>query len=307
MTYALEMMKVVKTYRSFRALDGLDLRVPTGSIFGLVGSNGAGKTTSLVAAAGLLRIHSGNINILDDGPFSPHRHRGRVSLLPQDAHSPPHARLEDLLHYYGRLQGMDHTSVRRDIFRVLDMVHLSDRRRDRVRTLSHGMRRRLTIAQAFLGEPELVLLDEPLNGLDPREVANLRTVLRNCAGKQTLVVSSHLLTELEAICDHVAIIEKGQLIRQDELHAITRNDRQLVYRLEPGDLPLQALRAALPSADIEPSIDRTLLTVRLPSGDDAISLSSLNALVLPILLHARLGILEVHRGSDLEQEYLAHP
>lgn len=303
---ALEMRGVVKRYRSLRALDGLDLRVPAGSVFGLVGSNGAGKTTSLIAAAGLIRIQAGEIDLLGEGPFSPDRHRGRIALLPQDAQAPGHLRVDELLHFYGRLQGLEDPPLCREVDRVLELVHLTGRRRDKIRALSHGMRRRLTIAQAFLGNPALVLLDEPLNGLDPREVANIRNLFRDRRGNQTLVVSSHLLTELEAVCDHVAIIERGRRVRQDQLHDLTRNNRQLVYHLEPGPaIPMEALRGALPGADLQYAFDGSRLTVRF--SDDDLTLAAVNATLVPALLGAGIGVLEIRRGSDLEQEYLGTP
>lgn len=198
MNNALKLERVVKTYRGFRALDGLDLDIPRGSIFGLVGSNGAGKTTTaLCVGAGLLRIRSGSVNLLGGGPFRPRLHRGRIALLPQDAAFPGHARVDDLLAFYGRLQGIAGGEIKRAVDSVLEWVYLSDRKRSTIRALSHGMRRCVTIAQAFLGHPELILLDEPLNGLEPLEVVNIRNLIRERKGRQTIVISSHLLKEVE--------------------------------------------------------------------------------------------------------------
>ncbi len=302
MTSALEMSGVVKRYRRFRALDGLDLTVPNGSVFGLVGSNGAGKTTALTSAVGLLSLHGGDVNLLGDGPFDPDLHRGRVSLLPQDAHIPDHARVEQILWFYGRLQGIDRQELRTEIERVLKRVNLWDRRRAKARTLSHGMRRRLTIAQAFLGSPELVLLDEPLNGLDPKEVVNMRNLFLECRGKQTLIISSHILSEVAAVCDHVAFIEEGKTVRQDTLSQITRDDHQILYRLVAGPLPLDAIQQALPKVEIRHSAERGTLTLFFP--DEQYSAEQVNAAVLPLLLEHGVGVLEIQRGSDLEQEYL---
>lgn len=303
MSLALVMNGVEKRYGRRAALNGLDLRVSRGAVLGLVGSNGAGKTTALTAAVGLLSVQGGSIDLLGDGPFDPRRHRGRVALLPQDAHMPGHARLEEILGFYGRLQGLEGTSLTRAIEQGLEQVRLLDRRRETVRSLSHGMRRRLSIAQAFLGNPELVLLDEPLNGLDPREVVHIRGLFREPPPNQTLVISSHILSEVEAVCDHIAFIEQGKTVRQSTLSEILRDDRQVVYRMEPGPVPMEGLRSALPGVLLRQDAEQGTLTIGF-SGE-AFTAAVVNAAVLPVLLSAGVGVLEIRRGSGLEEEYLA--
>ena len=303
MNTALELRAVVKRYGRLTALNGLDLSVPAGSLFALVGSNGAGKTTAMSVALGLLRIARGEVNLLESGRFRPSRHAGRVALLPQDAALPPHARVEQLLLYYGRLQGLSGATLRRCVDEVLDWVHLADRRRATVRTLSHGMRRRLTIAQAFLGRPDLVLLDEPMSGLDPREAARVRAILGRRRGAQTIVISSHNLHELETLCDRVAFIEHGRLVRQDSMEQVTHRAGRITYRLRPGPIPLDELRRAAPAVQWESDPVAGTLNATFPAGTSTVE--SVNAAVLPALLRADAAILEVRRGSDLESEYLA--
>lgn len=299
MTVALELQGIVKRYGRNRALDGLDLSVPSGSIFGLVGSNGAGKTTAMALATGLLRPDAGAINLLGDGPFNAECHAGRVTLLPQDSRFPPHARVEELLRYYGHLQGSGGMELESTIDTLLDWVHLTDRRKSAVKTLSHGMTRRLAIAQAFLGQPDLVLLDEPLNGLDPLEAARVRTLIRERRGRQAIVVSSHHLADLEAICDTVAFIEKGKLVRQDSLAAIIQSWHRITYILTRPGPPNETLSELATGVEWQASPDGLELTA-LFSQD--YSPETLNAKVIPMLLAS--GILEIKRGSDLETEYL---
>lgn len=303
MSNALELQKVVKFYGRRQALASLDLQVPTGSIFGLIGSNGAGKTTSMAATVGLLKISSGNINLLNEGPFDPAKHTGRVSLLPQDSRLPLHSRVEDLLLFYGQLQGLSEGLLKESIDNVLDWVHLQDRRDSPVRTLSHGMMRRLTIAQAFLGHPELVLLDEPMSGLDPREASRIRHILLRRRGMQTIIISSHNLHELETLCDRAAFIEHGTLLRQDTMDNIIKRGHSVTFRLCPCKIPLQNLQTFLPEATFEASDDGSLLTARFCGNIDAIP--EINARILEILLKSKIGIVEIRRGSDLESEYLA--
>jgi len=304
MSAALVMTDVVKRYGRRTALDGLTLTVPTGSAFGLVGSNGAGKTTSMSVAVGILRSQSGHVDLLGGGPFDARLHGGRVSLMPQDAELPLHARVRDLLQFYARLQRIPVAEMDERIGEVLDWVHLSDRAASKIRTLSHGMRRRLVIAQAFLGAPELALLDEPLSGLDPREVASMREVLKQRPSGQTLVISSHNLHEIERICDHVAFIEKGKVVHQDRTDALTGHAHSIQYRITPSDLPMSELEDALPEAEFMLGQNRDLLSCRYPESTH--NVEEVNTRVLRVLLDHRVGILEVRRGAELESAYLNH-
>jgi ABC-type multidrug transport system ATPase subunit len=186
---------------------------------------------------------------------------------------------------------------------MLEWVHLADRSDSAVRTLSHGMMRRLTIAQAFLGSPELVLLDEPLSGLDPREAARIRDFLKARRGGQTIVISSHDLRELEALCDRVAFVEKGRLVRTDSIDKVVRRNHSLTYVVAGGKVPLEELCATLPGATFDAATEAGRLTVVF--DDTQIRTEAVNAAVLPVLLKARVGVLEIRRGSDLESEYLA--
>jgi ABC-2 type transport system ATP-binding protein len=302
MNLALEFSNVVVRYGRTRALDGLTLRVPSGSVIGLVGSNGAGKTTALCAAAGLLKVNSGRVDLLGRGPFKPAVHAGRLSLLPQDAQMAGHSRVRDILMYYGRLQGESKAALTHDVERLLDRVHLADRAGARIRALSHGMRRRLSIAQAFLGDPDIVLLDEPLNGLDPYEVAETRTFFSDKRAEQTIVISSHLLDQVEAVCDEVAFIERGRTTRQDRLESVTRRKHSLVYRIGAGSPPVDAIRDALKETGVEVHAynDQVIITNESKEMDAA----EINARVLPCLLEAGVGVHEIIQGLKLEDEYL---
>ena len=298
---AVQLSQVRVAYGRSRALDGLSLSVPRGAVLGLVGSNGAGKTTALCAMAGLLTPSEGRIDLLGLGPFDAAQHAGRVSLLPQDAQLPPHARAGQLLRYYARLQGMPASDMTAGVNSLLERVHLADRAQSAVRTLSHGMAQRLAIAQAFLGAPELVLLDEPLNGLDPLEVKRMREFLRAKPGNQTIVISSHLLDAVEAVCDEVAFIEKGRRVRQAGIEVLMRRDSTLTMRLE-GTVPLADIQSALDGSGATVELSETGLrlhaTTPMTAGD-------LNAVVLPLLLEHDVRILEITRGSSLEDQYLA--
>jgi len=168
--------------------------------------------------------------------------------------------------------------------------------------LSHGMARRMAVAQAFLGSPELVLLDEPLNGLDPREAARARDMIRGRHGRQTIVISSHNLADIEAVCDTVAFIEKGRRVRQDTLDTITRRGHQITYRvLRDSAVPLDTLHSFFSDIEFNWRPDTAELRASFPGTHAP---EEVNRRVLEALLAANVGILEVRRGSDLETEYL---
>ncbi len=300
---ALELNGVVKKYGKRKALDNIDLHVPVGSIFGLVGSNGAGKTTAMAVVVGLLRIDAGTVSLFGEGPFDPALHCGRVTLLPQDSRLPLHSKVDDLLLYYGRLQRLPEPVLRDSIDEVLEWVHLSDRRKSVVRSLSHGMMRRLTIAQAFLGKPELVLLDEPMSGLDPREAARIRNILAEKNGAQTVVISSHNLHELESLCDTAAFIEHGTRIRQDTIEMLTNRSQRLIYHIVPADnISVEMFAGLIPDARWELTHGNTQLSLRCKGDSDV---TGFNRKVITFLLARGNEIIEVRRGSNLESEYLA--
>ena len=296
---ALSLSGVVKAYGSNRALDELSIEVPEGVVCGLVGPNGAGKTTTYGVVGGFIKADAGEINILGAGSFSADRHSGRVTLLPQDCELSPFMPVRSLLIHLARLQGLSRADAQRDADRVLDLVALSDRADQRIRQLSHGMRRRVATAQAFLGDPALILLDEPTSGLDPSQVVRLRDLFRSQRGKRTLVISSHILAELEATCDHVILMERGQCIRQGPMSEVTGRGT-LVRITVSGAVPMEALQTALP--DLALQLDGTELEIRAASGT---STGALNARVLPVLLQAGVTILEVHQGTSLEAAFLA--
>ena len=302
MKAALRFEGVVKKFGKCKALDGLDLVVPSGSALGLVGSNGAGKTTSFAVASGLAHHDSGSIDVLGEGAFDPKIHAGRLSVMPQDTNFPPYAKVRELLEFYAGLQGLSGAGIATTVGSVLEWVHLTDRADSKIRTLSHGMRRRVVIAQAFLGSPELILLDEPMSGLDPREVVNIRKLLRNRPGHQTVVISSHNLHELERICDHVAFIEHGKLEKQASMDDVTGRQHTVTYSVGSTDgLDLNALAALVPDSAVE-ALDQSRIRCRYTNAKH--TAAEVNSIILEHLMKLDVDIHEVHRGSDLESAYV---
>ena len=171
-----------------------------------------------------------------------------------------------------------------------------------MRTLSHGMRKRVMVAQCFIGRPKLVLLDEPLNGLDPVEAERLRRMISAQRGKCTIVISSHQLGDIEQVCTHVAFVEKGRVVRADTLRAVTQTDEQTSYVLshEPSDM--DALSAAIPGAAFRWSEESRTLTCAFSAADGGAA--AVNRRLLPLLL-AQCDVVAVSVGVTLEQAYLS--
>ena len=291
---------LVKRYRGGRALDGFSLVVPSGSTMGLVGRNGAGKTTWMMAVAGFVLPDSGEIRLLGAGPFDADIHSGRFSILPQDSELPLEARPAELLVRYGRLQGLAPAAAEKEARSLLSDFNLASHANKPVRALSHGMRKRIMVAQAFIGSPDVVLLDEPLSGLDPEEASRMRAFIRARRFRETIVVSSHNLDDIEKLCTHVAFIDAGKLERVDTLAALTSAAGRIVVRLRRRPDDLAALEALVSGASVTWKGDTGELAVEF--GSDAAP-EDVNARILPALFPC--GVVSVSSGMTLEQAYLA--
>jgi len=282
------------------ALDGLTCTFPRGSICGLVGPNGAGKTTLFSVVCGYLPPDAGRVSILGGGPFDPWRLKGRLGVLPQDAAIGNRLTCRDFLSYLASLQGLSGERARRAVGLALDDVLLGDRANDRTGSLSHGMRRRLAVAAALLGEPELVLLDEPMAGLDPAQGRSLREVLLRRRGRSTLIVSSHDLSELERLCDRVVLMDAGKLVREGTVEEVTGRGVRTRWSLGPGEVPLEELRRRLEGHDL--SLEQGDLLHEAPPGSD---LDAASVVIAGALAGAGVAIRSVQRGTSLEERFLA--
>ena len=200
-----------KRYGSTLALDNVSLSLPAGEPVALIGPNGAGKTTLISLLCGFIRQSAGSVSVLGEKPGGK-RLSGRLAALPQDAVLDPRLSVGRQLRFFARLQGMSAMQARADVHRVLQTVDMQDSANTKPGDLSHGMRKRVAIAQTLLGSPSLVLLDEPTAGIDPPNAKMIRDLIREQSINTTFIVSSHNLDELERLCDTVVYLEKGRLI-----------------------------------------------------------------------------------------------
>jgi ABC-2 type transport system ATP-binding protein len=215
---AIVVEKLTKTYKPtwpwekpVTVLSDVSLSVGQGEIFGFLGHNGAGKTTTMKILLGLLRATSGHVELLGS-PVDNVAARGRIGYLPESPYFYDYLTAEEFLGFYGKLAGLDRETIQRRIPELLKRVSLTDARQRQLRKFSKGMLQRIGLAQALIHDPELVILDEPMSGLDPigrKEVRDLILGLRD-QGK-TVFFSTHIISDVEMVCDRVGILAKGRM------------------------------------------------------------------------------------------------
>ncbi|MDP8982080.1 MAG: ABC transporter ATP-binding protein [Acidobacteriota bacterium] len=220
----LEAKALKKSYGNVVAVDGVTLRADAGETVGLLGPNGAGKTTTVSMIAGLLRPDSGEVLIEGRplrGDTDPLKHK--IGLVPQDIALYDELSAHDNLAFFGALYDLDGANAKRAMDEALELVGLADRAKDRVKTFSGGMKRRLNLAAALLHDPQILLLDEPTVGVDPQSrnaiFDNLEALKKR--GK-TLVYTTHYMEEAERLCDRLIIIDHGKVIADDTLQGLHR-------------------------------------------------------------------------------------
>lgn len=294
---AIRVEGLVKSYGRIRALDGLDLEVPRGVVYGFLGPNGAGKTTTMRILTGLIRADAGRVELFGQ----PLRWLDRMPLFSVGAliESPafyPYLSARENLRVLGGIGPMPRSGR---VEEVLELVDLRDRAADRYETYSLGMKQRLGIAAALLNDPPLLLLDEPANGLDPAGIVDIRTLMQELAeAGKTVFVSSHILPEIQQIADEVAIIARGRLVRAGRLEQLLGESGEVRIRVEPEALP----RAAAVLEHLASDVHRNgngpgWLTV---AGAPARA-AELNR----VLVGAGVDVSGLEVGSDLEALFLS--
>lgn len=250
-----------KVFGSKVAVDSLSLEVGRGEVFGFLGPNGAGKTTALKMLMGLVRPTAGKAQILGR-PVGDISVRRRIGFLPEHFRFHDWLQGSEFLDWHGQLYGMDPAERKKRIPEVLALVSLTDVPRQRLQTFSKGMLQRIGIAQALLNHPDVVFLDEPTSALDPLGRRDVRDVIRRLrADGVTVFLNSHLLSEVEMVCDKVAIIDHGRVVRQGSLAQLLESELEVEMRIGGlSEQVLAALSAACASASVEG--ERVLAAVR---------------------------------------------
>ena len=289
-----------KSFGNQQILKEVSFEIQTGEIIALVGPNGAGKTTLFSILCNYLSPTSGEVTLFGEKPGS-NQLFGKVGALPQDAQLDPHFSIKTQLEMYAMLQGLNASEAKLECLRVLKCVDLIEVLNQKPTTLSHGMSKRVSIAQALIGNPKLVLLDEPTAGLDPANARSIRQLVMQLSSDTSFIISSHNLDELERLCTTVLLLNDGELTQQAIGKQAQQTLQTLTLLLETSTLStIELLKTLQGVSDVE-NINKQEFVLKydpLQSPDFDIQLiQSLKAHNLPYR--------QITKGLSLEQQLFA--
>lgn len=244
-----------RSYGSFRAVDTVSFEIDKGEIVGLLGHNGAGKSTIMKMLTGYLEADAGSV-ALDNFDITKDKLeiQKRVGYLPENSPTYPDMSVVDYLFFVGRMRGLSDGALSAAVKQVIQRTSLGEKTHQRIDTLSRGFKQRVGVAQAILHEPEILILDEPTNGLDPSQILEMRKLIKELSQNCTVILSTHILQEVEALCDRVIVIVRGKLALDAKLSDLHASDSLLVETDEASntrdlvlDVGTQTSFEALPS------------------------------------------------------------
>ncbi|WP_278350012.1 ABC transporter ATP-binding protein [Marinobacter nauticus] len=244
---------LTRRYGDFTAVDNVSFSIGSGEVVGLLGHNGAGKTTIMKMLTGYLEPTEGRIRVdnLSIGPDT-RKIQSRIGYLPENCPVWPEMTVIDFLHYQAALHGIPKADRNRAIARAISRTDLKAKATSDIQTLSRGYRQRVGVAQAILHEPDIVILDEPTNGLDPTQIHQMRALIRELSKTATVIVSTHILQEVQAVCERVLIMRAGRLVIDKRLDELRESDR---VRLVTGANATPVLNEVDQLDQVEPLAD----------------------------------------------------
>lgn len=289
----IEIRNLTKNYGSRTAIHQLTFNVKKGEVVGFLGPNGAGKTTTMKILTGFMAPSSGSVIIGGYDVFEqPIEVKKRIGYLPETPPVYGDMIVADYLKFVAQLKGVESNKIQSAINDALEKTALTEVRDRMIQNLSKGFRQRVGIAQALVGKPEILILDEPTVGLDPRQVAEIRQLLIGLRGHHTIILSTHILTEVEATCDRVIIIDKGHIVAQNTLAGISTHNgvgvirRRIHIRMRRKSTDLITSLRSLPSVKhVEQNEER--YEIQLEGNDDTLEK------ITQIAVSSGAGLLEV--------------
>jgi ABC-2 type transport system ATP-binding protein len=275
---------LTKKYGSFTAVNDISFEVEKGEIVGFLGPNGAGKSTTMKILTGFLPPTSGHANIAGFDVFAQSiEARKRIGYLPENTPLYTDMKVGEYLRYRAALKGVPMSKVRERVGDVLDLCQISDREKQLIGSLSKGYRQRVGLADALVHDPDLLILDEPTIGLDPNQIRTVRELIKNLAQKRTVLISTHILPEVEIMCSRVIVIHKGRIRATDTADNLLRSHRsvgELRFEAKASDGAVQALGQVPGVKDVseERDGDWSIFTLRLDAnaqpGEEIIRLAN---------------------------------
>jgi ABC-2 type transport system ATP-binding protein len=300
--------QLTKTYGTRQALSDVSFSVEKGEVLGFLGPNAAGKTTTMRILTGYLPPSSGQASIAGyDVSRQSLEARRRIGYLPETVPLYPELSVRGYLDFMAKIKGIEGRARKGEIDRVMELVDVQDRANQLVGKLSRGYKQRVGLAQAILGGPDVLILDEPTVGLDPRQIIEIRNLIKGLGGEHTVMLSTHILPEVSATCSRVIIINEGRVVAEDTPENLTRRlrgaDNLLLEIRGPRPEVLSTLRALPNVMSVEPSADerdgRSTYTIACELGSD------LREQLAQAVVGNHWGLLELRPvGMSLEEIFL---
>lgn len=304
----IEVSGLSKSYGPIHALHGITFGVKKGEVVGFLGPNGAGKSTTMKIITGSMAPSGGSAKVAGFDVFEdPVEVKKRIGYLPENPPVYGDMNVESYLAFVAKLKGVAGDRVRTQVEKAIEKTDLGTVRKRLIQNLSKGYRQRVGIAQALVSDPEVLILDEPTSGLDPRQVAEVRSLIRELRGEHTIILSTHILPEVQAMCERIIIINRGRIVAEDSLDGLTNR--------MAGSLEVK-LKVARPSAEVEtalrsvPGVAAVLkaeggYSVNIQGAGNDSSADSAIEKVAEAAVSSRAGLLELKReAADLEDIFL---
>ena len=301
--------KLSKFYGGKRALGPVSFEIADGETVGFLGLNGAGKTTALRILASDLRPSSGSVEVGGvDAVANPHEVRKRIGFLPENPPLYTEMLVADYIRFAGELRGMTRADLKKRLGEVLEIVDLGEVANDPIDTLSHGFRQRVGLAQAIIHNPKFLILDEPTRGLDPVQIVEMRNLIHDLKQNHTVLISSHILTEISQTCDRLLVLDRGKLVGEGTESELSKHEGEIgqitVTVRAPGDDPKAQITKVLSAiANVtkvgEPFVQGKDFTYALTTSKD------IRAEVSRAIVESKLDLLKLdYTRSELENTFI---
>lgn len=304
----IEVTNLTKRYGSHVAVNHLSFRVEKGQIYGFLGPNGAGKSTTMNILTGYLAPTEGTVTIGGtDIQKEPEEAKKKIGYLPEIPPLYTEMTVEEYLKFAAELKKLPRAERKEQVEQVMEMTQITDMRGRLIRNLSKGYRQRVGLAQAILGNPEVIILDEPSVGLDPKQIIEIRDLIRKLGENHTVILSSHILSEVSAVCDHIMIISHGQLVASDSpegLQKLMSGTPELLLTVKGDYEAVKDALAGVADVDIVENLGETeehCVKIRITAKENA----DIREDVFYVLAAAKLPILEMNKEQkSLEDIFL---